>query len=54
LEDQNNFIGTLKITSDAAKNFDILTISSSVNIIILMVEQNYLWNYRKEQFCWSI
>jgi len=30
LNHQNNFVGTLKITSNAAKNFDILAISLSV------------------------
>jgi len=30
LEHQNNFVGTLKIMSNAAKNFDILATSSSI------------------------
>jgi len=30
LDRQNNFVGTLKIMSDAAKNFDILATSLSV------------------------
>jgi len=30
LNHQNNFVGTLKIMSNAAKNFDILTINLSV------------------------
>jgi len=30
LEYQNNFVGILKIMSNTAKNFDILTISLSV------------------------
>jgi len=30
LGQQNNFVETLKLTSNAAKNFDILTISLSV------------------------
>jgi len=43
LNHQNNFIETLKIMSDAAKNFDILAISSQLIrvIIILTVQQNY-------------
>jgi len=38
-----NFIEILKITSNAAKNFDILatTIIWTFYIIILMVQQNY-------------
>jgi len=30
LDHQNNFVGILKITNNAAKNFDILTINLSV------------------------
>jgi len=41
LDHQNNFVGTLKIMSNAAKNFNILAISLSVLIIILIVQQNY-------------
>jgi len=33
---QNNFVGTLKIMSNAAKNFDI-----AFYIIILIIQQNY-------------
>jgi len=40
LDHQNNFVGTLKIMSNAAKNFDILATSLSVLIIILIVQQN--------------
>jgi len=36
LDRQNNFVKTLKIISNAAKNFDILTTS----LIILIVRQN--------------
>jgi len=40
--DTKNFVGTLKIMSDAAKSFDILAISSTLIIlIILIVQQNY-------------
>jgi len=35
LDHQNNFVGTLKIMSDATKNFDILT---TLYIIILVVQ----------------
>jgi len=38
---QNNFVGTLKKMSNAAKNFDILATSLSVLTIILIVQQNY-------------
>jgi len=43
LDHQNNFVGTLKIMSDAAKNFDILTIN-------LNVLHNYFYNSRKLLF----
>jgi len=33
---QNNFVGTLKIMSDAAKNFDIL--ATGLNVL-----HNYFW-----------
>jgi len=33
LDQQNDFVETLKIMSDAAKNFDILATSLSVHII---------------------
>jgi len=39
LDHQNNFVGTLKIISNAAKNFDIL--ATALYIIILIVQQNY-------------
>jgi len=35
---QNNFVGTLKIMSNAAKSFDILTISLTFYIIVLIVQ----------------
>jgi len=41
LNHQNNFVGTLKIISNAAKNFDILAISFSVPHNYLVVQQNY-------------
>jgi len=41
LDHQNNFVGILKIMSNAAKNFDILETSLSFYIIILTVQQNY-------------
>jgi len=40
LNHQNDFVGTLKIMNNAAKNFDILTTSLSVPHNYL-VEQNY-------------
>jgi len=42
LEHQNNFVGTLKIMSNTAKNVDILAILVwAFFIIILIVQQNY-------------
>jgi len=44
LDHQNNFVGTLKIVSNAAKNFYILATSLSILLsilIILIVQQNY-------------
>jgi len=38
LDHQNNFVGTLKVMSNAAKNFDIIL---QFYIIILIVQQNY-------------
>jgi len=43
LDHQNNFVGTLTVMSNAAKNFDILATSLSFNIIILIVQQNYFF-----------
>jgi len=40
LNHQNNFVGTLNIMNNAAKNFDVLATSLSV-LIILIVQQNY-------------
>jgi len=40
LNHQNNFVRTLNIMNNAAKNFDILATSLSV-LIILIVQQNY-------------
>jgi len=37
LDHQNNFVRTLKIMNNAAKNFDILTNNLSVQYIILIV-----------------
>jgi len=34
LDQQNNFIGILKIMSNAAKNFNILATSSSILLVI--------------------
>jgi len=39
-DQQNNFIGISKLTSNAAKNFDILATSLSVLHSILIVQQN--------------
>jgi len=44
LDHQNNFVGILKIMSDAAKNFDILT--TSLNIL-----HNYFDSSTKLLFC---
>jgi len=44
LDYQNNFLETLKITSNAAKIFDILVTNLSVYIIIFVVQQNYFSN----------
>jgi len=41
LDYQNNFVGILKVTSNAAKNVDILATVWVFYIIILIVEQNY-------------
>jgi len=38
LDHQNNFVGTLKIMSNVAKNFDNL---GAFYIIILIVQQNF-------------
>jgi len=40
LDHQNNFVGTLEIMSNAAKNFDSLA-TNLFYIIILIIQQNY-------------
>jgi len=40
LDHQNNFVRTLKIMSNAAKNFEVPATSLSI-LIILIVQQNY-------------
>jgi len=44
LNHQNNFVGILKIMSNAAKNFDILATSLSVLRNYSIVQQNYFSN----------
>jgi len=41
LDYQNNLVGTLKIISNVINNFDILTISRTLNYIIILIIQNY-------------
>jgi len=41
LDCKNNFVGTLKIMSNAAKSFDIL--ATNLNIIILIVQQKLVF-----------
>jgi len=43
LSHQNNFVGILQIMNNA-KNVDILAIILSILIIILIVQQNYLFD----------
>jgi len=43
---QNNFVRTLKITSNAAKKFDILATRACYITIILIVQQNYFFVFR--------
>jgi len=40
LDHQNNFVGTLKIMSNAAKNFDILATGLRFYIIILIIDSS--------------
>jgi len=43
LDHQINFVGTLKIMSNAAKNIDIPAVSLCVYILILIVQQIYFF-----------
>jgi len=44
LNHQNNFVKTLKIISDVAKNFDILTTNLSSTQLFYIVQQNYFFD----------
>jgi len=44
LNHQNNFVGILKVMSDAAKNFGILILIWAFYIIILIIQQNHFSN----------